>query len=260
MKKIILIFAIFILIISFIILRFNIFNLPKNIISFFSSNITSNFHNISSYFNEKTFSIKNIKSIISENEKLKKENQDLIIKINDITEKNKELEIVADSLDFIKKYDYKLAKVITINKELNNTITINIGKNEGIEVGYPVVFRDGFIIGKIQKVSDYSSTVLLSIDKNSEIAATISGHDKSLGIINGSYGINFNFNYVSIKENINIDDIVVTSGIESSVPAGLIIGKVSKINNKSSDFFNEIIVTPIIPFENFRIVSVIINK
>ncbi len=258
MKKLLLILGIVILIVSFIFLKFNIFSFPSNLIRGFTNNITANLNSISSYLNEKINIVYNVSSISKENEVLKKENQELIYKINSITEKQKENEILNESINFVKNYNYKFAKILTINKETNNTITINIGEKDDIEVGYPVVFKDGFIIGKIKKVERNTSIVLLTIDKSSEIAATISGYDHSVGIINGNYGLNFKFNYVSIKEPVKIKDLVVTSGIENNIPSGLIIGEVSKIDYKSSDFFQNIIVSPVVPFENFRIVSVII--
>lgn len=257
MKKIFLILGIIILITSFVFLKFNVFSFPSNFIRNISNNITTNLNSISSYTNEKINIISNISNISKENEILKKENENLIYKINSITEVNKENEIINESINFVKSYNYKFAKILTINKEINNTITINIGKKDGVEVGYPVVFKNGLLIGKIKKVDNNTSTVLLTIDKSSEIAATVSGYDHSIGIINGNYGLNFKFNYVSIKEPIKNDDLIVTSGIENNVPSGLIIGKISKIEYKASDFFQDIIVSPVIPFENFRVVSVI---
>lgn len=257
MKKIFLILGIVILITSFIFLKFNIFSFPSNFIRALTNGITSNFNIISTYFNEKSQYISNINGIIQENKNLKEENQNLVNNLNAITEVNKENEIVKESINFVKNYNYKFAKVLTIDKENTNTITINIGKNDGVDVGYPVVFKDGFLVGKIKKVDDNSSIVLLSVDKSSEVAGTISGLDHSIGIITGSYGLNFKFNFVSIKESIKNDDIIVTSGIESYIPSGLIIGKVSKIESKPSDFFQNITISPVVPFENFRIVSVI---
>ncbi len=257
MKKIFLILGILILITSFVFLKFNIFSFPSNLVRSVSNNITANLNSISSYANEKISIISNISTISKENELLKKENQDLIYKVNSITEKYKENEIINDSIDFVKNHNYQFAKILTIDKEINNTITINIGEKDGVKVGYPVVFKNGFIIGKIKKVERNTSIVLLTIDKSSEIAATVSGYDHSIGIINGNYGLNFKFNYVSIKEPVKLKDLVVTSGIEDNIPSGLIIGEVSKIDYKPSDFFQNIIVTPVVPFENFRVVSVI---
>lgn len=260
MKKILLILGIIILIISFIFLKFNFFSFPANLIRGISNNTTSNFNSIASYFNEKINLLSNISNIVKENERLTNENQNLIYKINSITEKNKEAEIINESIDFVKNYNYKFAKVLTINKETDNTITINLGYNDGIKVGYPVVFKNGFLIGKIKQVDANTSVVLLTIDKSSEVAATISGYDHSVGIVSGNYGLNFSFNYVSIKEPIQINDIVVTSGIENNIPSGLIIGSVSKIDYKSADFFQNIIISPVVPFENFRIVSVVMQN
>lgn len=258
MKKTFLISGIIILIIALILLKINILKLPASVVRFFSNNITANFNSISSSLNSKTDAFLNTSKLLEENQKLKEENLNLYNKINELSEKIKEDEILENSKEFIKNYNYKFAKVLTIDKENSNTIIINIGYKDGVDIGYPVVFENGYLIGTIKKVSSNTSIVLLTIDKANEISATVSGYDHNIGISTGNYGLNFKLNYVSVKENININDLIVTSGIENNIPAGLIIGKVSKIESTPSDFFQDITVSPLIPFENFRIVSVIL--
>ncbi len=260
MKKTFLISGVVVLLITLVLLRINVLKLPANATRFFSNNITANFHSFSVFINNKFHFASNISEIIEKNKKLEKENRDLYNKINTLTEKIQENEILDRSMEFVKNYNYKFAKVLTTNRENNNTITINIGSKDGVEVGYPVVFEDGFLVGKIKKVNTNSSIVSLTIDKETEVSATISGYDHNIGIISGNHGLNFKLNYVSIKENIEIGDLVVTSGIENNIPAGLIIGKVSSIDSSPSNFFQDVVVSPIIPFEDFKIVSVIIPE
>lgn len=260
MKKTFLFCGIFLFIVAIVLLKINIIKFPANFVRFFSNNVTSDFYSVSSAINNKFHDFSNVSHIIEENKNLKAENRKLYSEINELTEQIKENEIIERSTDFANKYNSVFAKVLTTNKERDNTIVINVGLRDGVDVSYPVIFEDGFLIGKIKKVSQNSSIVALTTNKETEISATISGFNHNVGIISGNYGLNFKFNYVSIKENIKIDDIVVSSGIDNNVPAGLIIGKVSNIDFNPTDFFQDIVVSPLVPFENFKIVSVIIPE
>lgn len=257
MKKVIIFLLLFIFIISIFLFKLNIFNVPFSFARTITKDIITNFQELSFFINTKKENIINTKKIIEENKRLTEDNTNLTKRLNDLIEKNKNTEIINASINFVSKYNYKFAKVLTIDKQINNTLTISLGKNDGLDIGYPVVFKDGFMIGKVVSVYDNFSIVLLTIDKNSEIAATVSGYEKNIGILKGNNGLDFVLNYVSIKEQIKKDDILITSGIEKNIPAGLILGKISSVNFIPSDFFQKVEVEPIMPFENFRVLSVI---
>ena len=63
------------------------------------------------------------------------------------------------------------------------TVTINRGKQDGIERDMPVVTEEG-LVGKTTTVSDNISVVLLVSDENCRVAATVEG-TREQGIVIG---------------------------------------------------------------------------
>ena len=68
--------------------------------------------------------------------------------------------------------------------------------------------------------------------------------------------INFTFSpdaLIQVKEG----DIIVTSGVEKYIPAGLIIGKVSSVEKMNNDIFQTAKLVPFILSQDINIVTVI---
>ena len=72
----------------------------------------------------------------------------------------------------------------------------------------------------------------------------------------GDLGLTVKLNFVGQTEKINLGDIITTSGLEKDIPAGLVIGRVSQINNNQNDVWQNINIEPAVNFDNLRIVSV----
>ena len=151
----------------------------------------------------------------------------------------KEIQELKEELELNKtltEYEPINATVLSRNKSYwFNTITIDKGSKSGIKNNMAVITKNG-LIGKITKVSNYSSEVKLitsddvkfkvsvSIKTNEDDNyAILNGYDKKTGLIKVSG--------VDKTTNINIDDTVVTSGLGEMFPSGIYIGQVKDIKN-----------------------------
>jgi rod shape-determining protein MreC len=159
-----------------------------------------------------------------------------------------------------KKYDHVGAKVIGKDYELfGNSIILNKGSNDGIEEGDPVIVSNGVLVGKVLKVDETTSVVRLLSDNQSRVAATLTNKDKSIGLIEGGYGISIRMNLIPQNEMINIGDIVITSGLEEKIPRGLLIGSVEAVEKEPYQPFQRAVLTPLSVLEKVFLVSVIIQ-
>ncbi|MCF7795789.1 rod shape-determining protein MreC [Patescibacteria group bacterium] len=237
-------------------------NFPFNFFKKITSPIISNYASLAFDINNGSYFFTNFDSLILENEELKTENQDLILENIALKDKIKETVIFDESLSYLeqKDYNFEFAKIISKDQFASNTLTIDLGSKNGIEVGYPVIYKNGFLIGKIKDVSDYTSSVSLISKSDSNIASTILGMDENLGVVAGDYDLALKFNYVSIDAEISEGDIVVTSGVEKYIPYGLVIGEISSIYYNDNDFFQDVYIDPYINNDYFEILSVIIPK
>jgi len=59
---------------------------------------------------------------------------------------------------------------------------------------------------------------------------------------------------------INENDLVVTSGLEENIPAGLIIGRISKVATTPEKYWQEALVEPAVDYQTIRLVTIIIPQ
>ena len=138
------------------------------------------------------------------------------------------------------------------------TVIINKGGIDGVLKGLPVVIPEG-ITGLITEVSPSYSKVLLIIDQNSAVDA-LGQSTRARGIISGDPEGKCAFNYVLRKHDIQIGEIVVSSGLDGVFPKGLRIGAVSEVLKPRAGIFQKVIVTPFVDFEKLEEVLVILDR
>ncbi len=177
-----------------------------------------------------------------------------------LEEENVELK---KQLGFKEKNNYEilLTKVIGNNLEgTEKTIIIDRGENEGVKIGDPAVVEEGILIGKVIKTEKDISIVRLLSDNQSKVAATIINREKSLGIVEGGYGLSVRMNFIPRNETVKTGDLVVTSGLQEDTPRGLLIGKVAAIENEAYQPFQQAILTPSADYSRFVYISIILTK
>jgi len=188
--------------------------------------------------------------------------------ITENTELRKQLEAMKEELDIdytINDYEFLNATVISRNISYwYNTITIDKGTYNGVEVDMVVVNSDG-LIGKVISTTTFTSDVklLTTSDTNNKISVAISSGNKKL------YGLIKDYNYnnnslevegISNTESVSIGDYVYTSGLGGVFPSGILIGKVSEITTDEYDLAKIINVSPIADFDDINYVAILKRK
>jgi|GEM_PF-2363235 len=124
-------------------------------------------------------------------------------------------------------------------------ILLDKGSKDGVEVGQAVTV-DGILIAKIEEVQKESARALFI---NSYLAITQVRHNQSrlLATARGGVGGLSVSNFpkdASLAEG----DLFVTSGLDSKIPAGLIVGTVKKVFDNKASFFKGAILDQ--PFDS----------
>ena len=141
---------------------------------------------------------------------------------------------------------------------LGSTVVVNVGDEHGVRIGYPVISGEGVFIGTVAESRRGSAVVRLLNDNQSRIAATLHSQDKSIGILEGQHGISMQMNFIPQNERVDIGDIMITSGLQESIPYGLPIGTVSQIEREPYQPFQVAQITSLVNLDKLRIVSVLI--
>jgi len=189
-----------------------------------------------------------------------KENEISNARLKILEQENNDLKNI---LNFSKQQPgYKVITASVIGKNTENierTIAISLGMNSGVRNGQSVVVLDGILIGKIVKVEPDLSWVRLINDNNSKIAATILNAEKSQGVVEGGYGLSVSMNFIPRNEKVSVGESVITSGLDSSVPKGLLLGTVAAVVNEAYQPFQKAVLNPAVDLSKLTIVGVLID-
>jgi rod shape-determining protein MreC len=166
-------------------------------------------------------------------------------------------------LSFVKKnnFDVRLCDVIgSETGDISNDLIINCGTRDGLAVGYPVTVSESVVVGKISRVYDYHAFVRLINDHRSQLAVSLTNSSKTLGVSEGDYVLGVKIDLIPQTEIINIGDLVITSGLETNVPRGLVLGSVAQVFGSDEDVFKSASVKLPVDFNKIFLISVIIPK
>lgn len=191
--------------------------------------------------------------------------------INSLLEEKAELEnikeenkVLRDNLRFLskKEYNYSLANILSRDSAIDKngrteSVIIDQGTKDGLAVGLAVVNGKGILVGKISEVKDAIARVNLTNNENCKIAATALNDDRTSGITEGELGLTIKMSFIPQDREININDIIVTSGLEPMIPRGLIIGRVIEVDKENNELWQEAIIEPIIDPDELIIVTVL---
>jgi rod shape-determining protein MreC len=122
-----------------------------------------------------------------------------------------------------------------------DSVIIAAGFSENIKKGQAVVYKDQ-LLGTVFSVSDHVSKVQLMTDSAVSFAAK-TAKTGALGIIKGLGNGQIEFDNVVLSDKLEVGDMVVSGAdedaAEKGIPPGLIIGKITSIEKKSSSLFQK---------------------
>lgn len=203
--------------------------------------------------------ITSIRDLHQENNKLKEENHKLLLENIRLKELKEENLFLRDQLNL--KEEKGIigigAQVTSHNPDsLIQSIKIDKGTAQGVVVGAPVVFGEGFLIGRVIESYYNTAKVLLITDKNSVVNAMIVD-SRATGNISGQHGLGLVMDLIPQTEVVKIGDEVITSGLSGELPKGLVIGEVIKVESAQSQLFQQAQVKPYVNFSQLEYVLVI---
>lgn len=139
----------------------------------------------------------------------------------------------------------------------NRIITIDVGSASGVTEGLPVMGTTG-VVGQVISVSTYSSQVRLLNDAQSGVAVMLQS-SRSEGILSGSVEGVLYLEGVDEGVEVTEGEAVITSGLGGGYFRGLVIGTVSKVEQRQGDATRTIVITPNASFGNISEVLVVLG-
>ncbi len=195
-----------------------------------------------------------------ENEQLRSTNVQLTAAAARNTILEDELADLKKQLGYVKtnKIKYQAAEIIGQAPAADNIVIINEGARSGLQVNLPVIANEGVLVGKVVKVEDNQAQVQLLTDTNSKIAASLQNSEQTSGLVTGQHGLSLSMEQVPQDQVANEGDLIITSGLEGSIPRGLLIGAVDKIIKTAGNFWQTIVVKPAVNYTGLHYVLILL--
>jgi rod shape-determining protein MreC len=124
---------------------------------------------------------------------------------------------------------------------LSNTLYLDRGLGDGIRADQPVISAAG-VIGRTILVTQNSCQVQLLTNGDASVGAIVE-RTRAPGVVGGTENPLLDLNYISNTEEVNVGDVILTSGLDGIYPKGLPIGKVVD-SQKGKTGFRTIRVEP----------------
>jgi len=236
-----------------------------NLIRLALSPIANTMHTLGTKFNLSYDKQSGEKDWQSEAEKLKEELAELTIANARLETAEHENELLRESLAFLKQNNLKyiVSNVISRGEIIESsgqteTIVIDKGSQAGVRAGLAVVNSEGIVVGKVAEVKDNIAKVYLTSNKKCKIAATVLNQQKTAGVTEGELGLTIKMDLIPQSEAIAIGDTIVTSGLEETIPRGLVIGRVIEVTKENNDLWQSAQIESLIDINNLIIVSVVV--
>lgn len=189
---------------------------------------------------------------------LKQQNAELTGQVAQLAEAKETAERLEGLLGLQSTYNLQstAARIIGGSSDAwSQTVTIDKGSLDGLEIGMPVCNAYG-VIGQITEVALSSSTVLLINDETSGVSAMVQS-SRAQGMLRGQADGSLRLEYVSTDYDVQVGDIVITSGLGGVFPKGLPLGTVSSVERRDNDVYYDIVVRTSASTENNEEVLVI---
>lgn len=200
-------------------------------------------------------------------DELKEENENLKNKNTELEKSLRELEIIKAENATLKEYvnlkdkysEYTTKPAYVIQRDFSNfskTITINVGKNDGIDVNMTVISEKG-LVGHIISVTDTTAKVQTIIDTSNAVSSLITTSRDSV-LIKGTLDETFlKVTAIQTDSTIIEGDSIETSGIGGIYPKGIYIGTIKKVVSTKNITDRYAFVEPAVDFSKLETVLVI---
>ncbi|MDO4304453.1 MAG: rod shape-determining protein MreC [Bacillota bacterium] len=216
------------------------------------------------WLNTRSEELVQIRSLISENEELKAQIDELTMENIRLQQDRYELTNLRELYDLDAQYDeYEKVGARIIAKDSGNwfhSFVINKGSNDGLMIDMNVMAGSG-LVGRIVDVGPTWSKVMSIIDDNSNTSGMILSTSDNL-IVCGDLelyaeGVIRFEKLIDSADRVVEGDKIVTSNVSDKYLPGILIGYISKVNVDSNNLTKSGLITPAVDFEHLEEVLVI---
>ena len=185
------------------------------------------------------------------------QNESQLARLGEVQQQNASLR---QQLKLLPSLNYHVVAALVVGHDpttLTEDIVIDKGSADGIQKG-DAVLSDGALVGQCQSVAAHQTKVLLITDPHSAINSIVQS-SRAEGISSGTLGYGLEITQIPQNETVAAGDTIITSGLGSVMPQGLLIGSVSGISSAQNDIFQTARIISPINFTSLDTVYVVLR-
>lgn len=165
-----------------------------------------------------------------------------------------------DTIGIPRNFSFIPGKVINNSvRRVNNYLTLNVGRADGVEPGMGVVAGSG-VVGRVKATSEHFATVTSLLHSQMLVSAKIT-RNNAIGSVkwDGDNYLMAALNFVPRHIQIQRGDTVVTSGYNAIFPEGVRIGRITSFATEADKSFYSIRLRLAVDFNGLDYVYVVKN-
>ena len=233
----------------------------QTVADFVQSPATSITSSVSNYFG----SIANLRSAQSENDLLKQKVQELEVELKGKDDLASENDRLKSLLDLKERSKYKVLNARIIGRDPSiwfDSSIINRGSLDGVKLNMPVVTNGG-LVGRVTAVSPLTAQVDLITRDKSGLGAVVGeiSTSNALGVVSGTSKRDvLEMRYVSGSVDVQVGQLVYTTGQDGIYPAGLKVGEIVEIRSGSATVPHQIFIRASAGLDRMQEVGVLLYE
>jgi rod shape-determining protein MreC len=189
----------------------------------------------------------------SQRESLLRENDFLRSKIIGLNELQLENSRLKNLLRVKNSAPYKVILAKVIGRSPDNwsaAVIIDKGRFNGVNNGMAAISFLG-LIGKVMDSGEGSAKVMLVNDPNFAVSSIIQ-RSRQEGLVCGTLGNTLVMKYLPPNSDVRISDTVITSGLNSQYPKGIVVGTVTDVGEEFSGLSMYAVIRPAVRLSNIE--------
>ncbi len=137
-------------------------------------------------------------------------------------------------------------------------VVLDRGTRSGVKLGLPVIDNAG-VVGQVTRVFPFTSEVTLLTDKEQAIPVQVLRNGlRSVAYGRGQSGL-LDLRFVAPNADIQVGDVLVTSGLDGVYPAGLAVAKVIQVENVAQGAFGRVVCQPLAGIDRHRQLLIVMS-
>jgi rod shape-determining protein MreC len=192
---------------------------------------------------------------------LDKENQEMKVR-------QAELSLLANQSEFLLVENQNLRQLMDLQKHvpfktlpveilfnppnpISQRIVVNRGSNDGLKLGNPIA-RDSGILGQVVRIYDRSAEVSLLEDRDFAVPVQVARNGLRAAVFGAGRGNPLELRYLPVASDLEVGDVLITSGIDGVYPPGFAVAVISRIERNAERNSSNVFCVPVVPVNRYR--------